>query len=367
MPKTKTYFEQRDNDNILKIRSQLIELPPCCADFIRNIEPNTTTLTRLGYLRDLKLFFEYLIAEVPAFADKTITSLSDADLDMITGRQIDLFSDYLTLYYKDDDREIKNGERGKMRKLSALRSFFQYMFKNGRIHSNVATLIDLPKLHDKPILRLEIDEVVRMLNAVESGDGLTERQHKWQQLTKQRDLAMITLFLGTGIRVSECVGLNIDDFDFTNNSFRVTRKGGDQMILYFPDEVAQPLKEYIAARREIVTEPGHEDALFLSMQKRRMTVRAAEYLVKKYARVAAPLKTRISPHKLRSTFGTNLYNETGDIYLVADVLGHSSVDTTKKHYAAMSDERRRTAARHVKLRDEPPAPPEENDDDEKLE
>ena len=353
MPRNKTYFEQRDNDNILKMREMLIELPPRCADFMRNIEANTTTLTRLGYLRDLRLFFDYLVNEVPNFADKKVTSLDDGDFDMITGRHIDLFSDYLTLYYKDDDHEIKNGERGKMRKLSALRSFFQFLFKNGYIHSNVATLIDLPKLHEKPILRLEIDEVARMLKAVETGEGLTERQQKYQTATQVRDLAMISLFLGTGIRVSECIGLNINDFDFSNNSFRVTRKGGDQMILYFPDEVAQPLKAYIELRKEIDALPGHEDALFLSTQRKRMTVRAAEYLVKKYAHIAAPLKTRISPHKLRSTFGTNLYNETGDIYLVADVLGHSSVDTTRKHYAAMTEDRRRMAASHVKLREEP--------------
>ena len=81
-------------------------------------------------------------------------------------------------------------------------------------------------------------------------------------------------------------------------------------------------------------------------------------LVKKYASVAAPLKSRISPHKLRSTYATNLYNETGDIYLVADVLGHSSVDTTRKHYADMTDKRRKMAAEHVHL----PGDPEFNPD-----
>ena len=351
MAKEISYFEKRDNENILHIRKMLMQLPPNCADYIRSIETETSTLTRLGYVRDLQLFFQFLHDETPEFADRPITSISDDDLDRITGRHIDLFSDYLTLYFSHDDRQIKNGERGKMRKLSALRSYFQYLFKRGRIQSNVATLIDLPKLHEKPILRLTVDEVARMLDQVDSGSNLTGKQQKWHEQTRLRDLAMITLFLGTGIRVSECVGLDLQDINLQDNSFRVRRKGGDQVILYYPDEVANALRDYIKARSEIDALPGSENALFLSMQKKRINVRSVENLVKKYAMLAAPLKTRISPHKLRSTFGTYLYHETGDIYLVADVLGHSSVDTTRKHYAAMSEDRRKMAARHVHLHD----------------
>ena len=131
----------------------------------------------------------------------------------------------------------------------------------------------------------------------------------------------------------------------------VTRKGGNEVILYFPPEVATAIADYLEERKEIIACPGHEDALFLSLQKKRISQRAVEKLVKKYAAVAAPLKPRISPHKLRSTFATNLYHETGDIYLVADVLGHSSVDTTRKHYADMTDARRRMAANVIELPD----------------
>ena len=104
-------------------------------------------------------------------------------------------------------------------------------------------------------------------------------------------------------------------------------------------------------RSHVIPQEGHEDALFLSMQNRRMSVRAVENMVKKYSSIVTSLK-KITPHKLRSTFGTNLYRETGDIYLVADVLGHKDVNTTKKHYAAMEDERRRRAAKQIRLREE---------------
>ncbi|MGI6004428.1 MAG: tyrosine-type recombinase/integrase, partial [Christensenellales bacterium] len=93
---------------------------------------------------------------------------------------------------------------------------------------------------------------------------------------------------------------------------------------------------------------------FLSLQKRRISVRAVQELVKKYASIAAPLK-KISPHKLRSTYGTALYQQTGDIYLVADVLGHRDVNTTRKHYAAMNEDKRRLAARAITLRDDEPS------------
>ena len=349
-----SFAEQRARDHLLLIRAALKELPDCCSDFIRSIEATTTALTRLAYVRDIRLFLKFLISEIPAFGHMEIAGITEKDLNQVTANHILLFSEYLSLYVGNDEQIQTNGDLSKMRKLATLRSFFKFLFKNNRIDRNVSQLIDLPKLHEKPILRMEIDEVAKMLDLVENGgDSLSVRQQKWHEHTKSRDLAMISLFLGTGIRVSECVGINIDDVDFELNSFLVTRKGGAQVILYFPDEVAEVLKAYLKVRKTIEALPGHEQALFLSMQRRRITVRATENMVKKYALVVAPLKKRLSPHKLRSTFGTNLYHETGDIYLVADVLGHSDVNTTRKHYAAMSDERRRMAARHVKLRDDP--------------
>ena len=191
-----------------------------------------------------------------------------------------------------------------------------------------------------------------MLDYVETGETQTERQKNYNRHTRTRDLAILSLFLGSGIRVSELVGLDLMDVDFSINSFLITRKGGGKAILYFSDEVATPLKAYIALRNEMSPAPGSENALFLSLQNKRISVRAVEIMVKKYATAAAPLKKRLSPHKLRSTFGTNLYHETGDIYLVADVLGHKDVNTTKRHYAAMTDERRRLAAKKVRLRDD---------------
>lgn len=346
-----SYAQERAKDLLYLTRGVLRELPDVCSDFIRAIELTTQPLTRYAYVCDLKLFFHYLVMESPRFADLKPEEITTKDLDRITTRDLHMYMEYLGLYIKGDS-EITNAELGKMRKLASLRSFYKYMFKNGLISADVAQLIDMPKRREKPIIRLEIDEVARMLDLVESGEAMSARQKSYNQHTRIRDLAILTLFLDTGIRVSELVGINISDIDFSINGFLVTRKGGNQVILYFSDEVEEALKDYLKIRKDLTAATGDEDALFLSLQNKRISVRAVQVMVKKYATQAAPLKKHLSPHKLRSTFGTNLYHETGDIYLVADVLGHSDVNTTRRHYAAMSDDRRRMAAQKIRARDD---------------
>ena len=192
------------------------------------------------------------------------------------------------------------------------------------------------------------EEVVDFLDEVESGNHLTKHQQAFHKKTKVRDLAITTLLLGTGIRVSECVGIDITDVDFMNDRINIVRKGGYESFVYYGEEVRQALLDYMEEREEITPEEGHENAFFLSNRRQRMSVRNVEILVKKYAQTTTIKK--ITPHKLRSTYGTSLYRETGDIYLVADVLGHSDVNTTKKHYAALEEERKQSAKNAVSLR-----------------
>lgn len=350
-----------DAQRIQQIRQITKDLPASCADFMRGIAMTTSTFTRLAYALDLRTFFHYLRSERVAFADKPLTQFDDADVGRISQSDLEAYVEYLSLYFKDSptdpaesaiNKPVVNHELAVKRKLSSLRSYFDYMFRSKRLLANVTQLVALPKIHEKPILRLTLDEMQKMLDMSQTGENMTKGQQKFHQLTATRDFAMLSLFLGTGIRVSECVGLNLEDVDFSQNAFLVTRKGGNQVVLYFPQEVAKALQAYYEQRIQTDALPGHENAFFLSLQRRRITQRAVQNLVKKYASYAAPLKPRISPHKLRSTFGTNLYHATGDIYLVADVLGHTSVDTTRKHYADMTDSRRRAAAAHVRLSQE---------------
>ena len=351
MDKKVTYHEQTDVENTLRLRDVLKTLPPFCRDFFRAIEPRTTTKTRISYAYDIRIFFQFLLEQNPAFRDWSIDAFTVDVLDQLTAVDLEEYEEYLKVYQAGDKTET-NGERGLKRKMSSLRSFYAYYFKREMIHTNPTVLVDVPKIHQKSIIRLEADEVALLLDYIEhGGDELTGQKKVYYEKTKDRDLALVTLLLGTGVRVSECVGLDVEDVDFKNNGIKVTRKGGNEMVVYFGPEVEKALKKYLEIRENIVPVEGHEHALFYSTQRKRIGVQAVENLVKKYSRQVTTTK-KITPHKLRSTYGTALYQETGDIYLVADVLGHKDVNTTKKHYAALDDSRRRQAATAVKLREE---------------
>lgn len=357
-----TYHKLQSYKHNERIKQMLKELPPVCSDYFRSISQTSSSLTRLAYAYDLRLFFNYLCNERFSFANSSPGYMSINEISAITARDIEGFQEYLLQYAKAENGGpsptptlIQNNELGIMRKLCSVRSLFEYLFKNEMIPANVATLVSLPKKKEKPILYLEPDEVQEMIDAVISGNGLTAKQKAYLDATRTRDLAILMLFLGTGIRVSELVGLDVNDIDLEKNAFVVTRKGGNQTILYYSDQIKQLIEDYLTERQTITPLEGSENALFLSLQRRRITARAVENMVKKYALIASPLKKRLSPHKLRSTFGTNLYQETGDIYLVADALGHSDVNTTRRHYAAMTDQRKREASKRIKLPEIGPA------------
>lgn len=349
--KNTNYHDNLNNDNILKLRELTATLPSFCKDFFIGIKDTTSTRTRLAYAYDLRIFFEYLHDNNPSLNKMNIVDFPISILEDIKPQDIHEYLDYVTYYEKDDSQILTNEERGKQRKVSSLRSMYNYFFRSEMIEKNPAALVEMPKLHQKEIIRLDPGEVATLLDNVESGENMTKSQLAFHEKTKTRDLALITLLLGTGIRVSECVGLDLQNIDFRNNGILVRRKGGYEEVVYFGDEVEKALKDYLVERNHIIPVSGHENAVFLSLQNKRLGVRSVEKLVKKYAQTVTTVK-KITPHKLRSTFGTNLYQETGDIYLVADVLGHKDVNTTKKHYAAQNEERRRRAANIVKLRED---------------
>lgn len=347
--KSENYHDEQNKQNILKMRAVLDTLPPFCKSFFRGIEEYTSTRTRLAYAYDIRLFFEFLHERNSICSKMDITEYPLSLLDQLTRLDIEEYMEYITLYQKDG-KDVTNDERGKARKLSALKSFYNYFYENEMIEKNPAALVPLPKRHEKEIIRLEPNEVAILLDQVEDGTKLTKKELEYHKKTKLRDIALLTLLLGTGIRVSECVGLDISDVNFDVGGIKIRRKGGYEAVIYFGEEVETALLDYLEQREHIIPAQGHENALFLSLQNRRIAVRSVENLVKKYASRVTSLK-KITPHKLRSTYGTTLYQESGDIYLVADVLGHKDVNTTRKHYAALEDQRRREATKYVHLRE----------------
>lgn len=217
---------------------------------------------------------------LPAFKNyKTPKDLIADDLNKYTSYDLELFLNYLSDYVNDDGVDFTNSERGKARKLSAVKSLFKYFFRRGLLNSDVSAKVDSPKIHEKEIIRLERNEVNDLLDTVEQGSGLSPQQRAFYNKNAVRDMAIVALFLGTGIRVSELVGLNVEDVDFKNNSFVVTRKGGNRVILYLNEEIKEYLTVYIKYRETLLL-PKDEKALFISIQKTRLTTRAVENIIK---------------------------------------------------------------------------------------
>lgn len=343
----KSYHEQERNKCTLELRELQNELPKFLRDYFRGIENSTAPRTQIGYAIDLRTFFEFVKDNNSTYRDVDMHDIGIDILSQLNAQDIEEYLDYLK-YYVKNCHEYTNDERAIKRKLSALRSMYNYFHKKRIIDENPVLQVDMPKLHKKQIIRLDNDEVDDLLNVVESGDRLTKKQAECHDKLKVRDMAILTLLLGTGMRVSECVGINLEDVDYINDRIKIVRKGGYESFVYYGEEVRQALLDYMEERDEIDALEGHKNALFLSSQRRRITVRSVELLVKKYASTVTG--KHITPHKLRSTYGTNLYKETGDIYLVADVLGHSDVNTTRKHYAELEEDRKKSVKDAVVIR-----------------
>ena len=351
------YFNDRDKRNTLLLRTLREQLPPFCNEFFIGIGSRTSVLSRVGYARDLAIFFDFLVSCGKIEVDSP-THITLRHLNSVTSSDIEEFLEYLSLF-TFNGREYTNDNRAKLRKLSSIRALFKYLYNKDKLDENVASKVLSPKITEREIIRLEGQEMADFLQSVESGSTLSPgNQQSYHRNTAIRDTAIVSLLLGTGIRISELVGLNIDDVDWDNGKFSVTRKGGNRTVLYLPDDVVEALQNYLAERLAIHADT---DALFLSLQQKRIGVRTVEVLVKKYASGAVPSK-HITPHKLRSTFGTNLYRETKDIYIVAEVLGHRDVNTTKKHYAAISEDIKKSAAQTVHLKQKPAEAGEDKDE-----
>ena len=338
------YNRQLHYKRLEKVHELENMLPVYCIPFLDDKELTSQINTVISYAYDLITFFEFLKEKNPTL--KGTSEIKDIDislLDKLTFEDINEYQRYLS--FNNGDFKHLNKEKGIARRMSALRGFYEFMCEHHYLKNNptlgAAKRRKNPK---KDIIRMNSDEVNTLMDTVINTDmKVSDRQKKLLEKTNLRDTAIFTLLLNTGIRVSECVGLDVDDLNFDENSFSVLRKGGNTQILYFNKVTAEALKEYIEYERPMLISNDKEKALFLSLRKQRITVRSVQMLVKKFTSMAVPGK-KLTPHKMRSTYGTALYRETGDIRLVADVLGHKDINTTAKHYAAIEDEHRRIAA-----------------------
>lgn len=269
---------------------------------------------------------------------KNINDIYVTDLDKINRKQIEK-------YVAKSESGAPLEKTAMRRRLSVVKSIYKYYFSNSDITTNPVLEMEGAKLEEKEVIKLNADQVKALLDCIQNQEGLKEHSKAYSEKLVYRDLAIVMVLLGTGMRVSELVGLNMNDYDLTTPEhpcFHIIRKGSDQDIVYFVPAVKVVVDDYLEFTRSLLLGSEDENALFLSTQHKRMGVSSIEKMVKKYCK-AAGLPDNISPHKLRATFATTVYKQTKDIYAVKDALHHKSIDTSK-HYIGDKEERKQSAA-----------------------
>ena len=351
--KKKLHIQNKSDkpDNIVLKEHEIMEqcreieenLPRFMRSYFSYLRSNVLPMTRLAYLRDLRFFCEYLIKETGLVSAKLLNEITQAELDQIKASDINLFLDYCRRYVVESERSInvyQNENRSLARKKSSLSVFFKHLYREELIHKNITDAFDpirVPKPGEREIKALQDDEVMKMLDAVTDGTNLTKREHEFWEKTKHRDKAILLLFLTYGLRLSELQQLNLSSFNFNRGEFKIYRKRGKESIMPLNKTAVKALEEYLSLERknsDLLAET-EKDALFLSLQGRRMTERQIRELVKKYTSIALSTSRAkgYSPHKLRATAATSLIGRGNSIYDVQALLDHENVTTTQLYAA----------------------------------
>ncbi len=347
-----SYREQTNEKYRLKIKELLPLLPDYCTSFVNHLI-NNKPRTRYEYLQDIKVFFVFLKQANPVLKDVPIKAISIDVLAELKGTDIDEYMMWLESYYIESNGKqihITNGEAGRKRKLCALRVFYDYLcYDLECVPKNPTARTKTPKVDKKEIITVQPDELPKILDFFhkEYEEALNEctkyenkacpRRVRLAPYVSKRDYAIFIMFLGTGIRLAELVGLNTLDIKFDTGRVNLIRKGGDADYIYMNPEVLDVIADYNFNVRETFEPFSEDDALFISSQHKRMSESAIEKNLKERFKLALGADTKLTPHKLRATYASNYYRETGSIRDTADVLGHSSVETTSKYYAKKTE------------------------------
>ncbi len=371
MTKTLKIHNKSDKpDNIVLKENELIErcikveksLPQFMKDYFIYLKGAVVTSTRLAYLEDILFFCKYLITDTDLISKELTKNITLEDFNQIKARDINIFlGDYCARYYRKTEKNVlifENHNRALARKKASLSSLFKFLYRNEQLKENITdgfNPIKLPKPQPDAIKRLEIDEVAKMIDLVESGEGLTEKEKIYWEKTKLRDKAILVLFVTYGLRLSELQQLNISSFNFSRGEFKIYRKRGKEVLMPLNKTCELVIQDYINNERlhaELIQEE-YKDALFLSMQNKRITARAVRELVKKYTSMAmgTSKENGYSPHKLRATSATSLIQYGFSIYDVQNLLDHDNVTTTQL-YAAHKKNVKREIVKNFEWLDE---------------
>lgn len=334
-------------DNIVQKEAEIFnkceeiekQLPKFLRGFFVYLKGNVLPMTRYAYLTDIRFFFNYLIGETDLTEAEIPLKIKLSDLSRIKAVDINIFIDYCRKYTIESEDSItyyENSNKTLARKKSSISVMFKQLYRDELLEKNITDGFDpirVQKASEREIKALQDNEVMVMLDAVSTGAGLTSHQKSYWEKTKKRDKAILIMFLTYGLRLSELQQLNISSFNFMREEFKIYRKRGKESIMPLNNSVTKVVGDYIEnerAKEDKLTEEN-KDALFLSLQGKRMTERQIRELVKKYTAIAMHTnqKSGYSPHKLRATAATSLIGRGNSIFDVQDLLDHEQVTTTQ--------------------------------------
>ena len=330
---------KKENDIYMECENLEEQLPRFLRGYFAYLKGNVLPMTRLAYLHDVRFFMQYLIDETDLTEAKTTKEIKLSDLNKVKAVDVNLFIDYCRKYKVVEDKVVTyytNDNKSLARKKSSVSVLFKYLYRDELVEKNITDGFDpirVPKPGEREIKALQDDEVMIMLDAVTTGQGLTDKERNYWEKTKKRDKAILIMFLTYGLRLSELQQLNVSSFQWGRGEFKIYRKRGKESIMPLNESVTAVIHDYLDNERKPDSEIAdeHKDALFLSLQGKRMTERQIRELVKKYTSIAlnTSRKGGYSPHKLRATAATSLIGRGNSIFDVAALLDHEQVTTTQ--------------------------------------
>lgn len=316
-----------DKKNIETIKRILNQYPEIFTKYINSLS-SKTSYTKMVYCRYVGKFFDYVKNDLQF-------NVNDLNVYKLI-KPMDIDSYMENIRYTEEGKEKSGTYRAA--NLAAISGFFKFLKKNGVVDNNPCDTTEAPKdKSEHTITTISDSDLEVIIKLIESGVG-SQKARATQKKWKNRDLAIIMLGLSTGLRISAIVGIDMKDINFKGKYINVVEKGDINKKVYIGDKTIKVLKEWIKDRNEFVGK--YEPALFICQGNHRISVRAVE---RKFKALSAQIGKKITPHKMRATCATRLYENTGDIYLVQQQLGHKSIDNTRR-YAKVSEERKKTAA-----------------------
>lgn len=318
-----------DNKNINRLKKIICNYPDIMGKYINSMS-SKTSYTKLYYGINVCNFLDYLKSEIKL----NINNYND-EFKKIKPMHIDSYMEYI--------RYTKNGKEksgmSRATQLAAIKNFFSFLYRNRIIEYNPCENIEIPKDNgDHEIITISDNDMRIIMKNIEYGVGSQEaikKQMKW----KTRDKAIVLLGITTGLRMGAIIGIDLEDINLKEKTITVIEKGDKKRIIYFGNNTAKALEDWLCDR-ELIIKDVNEKAVFISHNNTRMSSRTMERIMQ---RVTYGTSKRITPHKMRATCATKLYEQTGDIYLVQQQLGHKSIKNTER-YAKVSEEKRIKAA-----------------------